>query len=143
MEISKRTLREVFLPQWVAGIRKCVVLGVMATYPAVDCVTVHSHEKILTKILREELGFEGLDLGEGGGITTLVYDHVAPSQKEVGSIALKAGLDVGISYEDGYLMPMTENINEGNVNISMIDRSVCRIFRQKFRLGLFENTCRF
>jgi beta-glucosidase len=139
MEISERTLREVFLPPWVAGIKKSGALGVMATYPSIDGVPNHSSEKILTKILREELGFEGLVLGEGGGITTLVYEHVAYSQKEAGAIALKAGLDVGISYEDGYMMPMIENVNEGKVNISMIDRSVRRILRQKFRLGLFEN----
>lgn len=139
MEISERTLREVFLPPWVAGIKKSGALGVMATYPSIDGVPTHASEKILTKILREELGFEGLVLGEGGGITTLVYEHVASSQKEAGAIALKAGLDVGISYEDGYMIPMIENVNEGKVNISMIDRSVRRILRQKFRLGLFEN----
>lgn len=139
MEISERTLREVFLPPWVAGIKESGALGVMATYPSIDGVPTHSSEKILTKILREELDFEGLVLGEGGGISTLVYEHVASSQKEAGAMALKAGLDVGISYEDGYLMPMIENVNEGKVNISLIDRSVRRILRQKFRLGLFEN----
>ena len=139
MEISERTLREVFLPPWVAGIKKNGALGVMATYPAIDGVPVHASEKILTKILREELGFEGLVLGEGGGISTLVYEHVVSSQKEAGAVALKAGLDVGISYEEGYMMPMIENIKEGKVNMSLIDRAVRRILLQKFRLGLFEN----
>ncbi len=67
MEISERTLREVFLPPWVAGIKKAGALGVMATYPAIDGVPAHASEKILTKILREELGFKGLVLSEGGG----------------------------------------------------------------------------
>jgi len=140
MEISERMLREVFLPPWVAGIKKCGALGVMATYAAIDGVPVHASEKILTTILREELGFEGLVLGEGGGITTLVYEHVAPSQKEAGEMALKAGLDVGISYEEGYMVSMIENVREGKVHISMIDRSVRRILKQKFQLGLFENS---
>jgi beta-glucosidase len=139
MEISERTLREVFLPPWVAGIKKNGALGVMATYPAIDGVPVHASEKILTKILREELGFEGLVLGEGGGISTLVYEHVVASQKEAGALALKSGLDVGISYEEGYMMPMIENISEGKVNMSLIDRAVRRILTQKLRLGLFEN----
>ena len=111
----------------------------MATYPAIDGVPVHASEKILTKILREELGFEGLVLGEGGGISTLVYEHVVNSQKEAGAVALKAGLDVGISYEEGYMMPMIENVREGKVNMSLIDRAVRRILTQKFRLGLFEH----
>jgi beta-glucosidase len=139
MEISERTLREVFLPPWFSGIKKNGALGVMATYPSIDGVPTHASEKILTRILREEMGFEGLVLGEGGGITTLIYEHVASTQKEAGAMALKAGLDVGISYEDGYLQPMIENVNEGKVNISLVDRAVSRILRQKFRLGLFEN----
>ena len=139
MEISERKLREVFLPPWVAGIKKNGALGVMATYPAIDGVPTHASEKILTKILREELGFEGLVLGEGGGISTLVYEHVVATQKEAGALALKSGLDVGISYEEGFMRPMIENVKEGKVDMANIDRAVLRILLQKFRLGLFDN----
>ncbi|MCX6638083.1 MAG: glycoside hydrolase family 3 C-terminal domain-containing protein, partial [Acidobacteria bacterium] len=138
MEISERMLREVFLPPWVAGIKKAGALGVMATYPAIDGIPTHASEKILTRILREELGFQGLVLGEGGGIGTLVYERLAANQKEAGILALKAGLDVGISYEPGYMKPLVESVEEGRVPMAEIDRSVRRILRQKFRLGLFE-----
>ncbi len=139
MEISERTLREVFLPPWVAGIKKNGALGVMATYPAIDGIPTHASGKILTGILREELGFKGLVLGEGGGVSTPVYEHVVPSQKEAGAITLKSGLDVGISYEEGFMLKMIENVKEGKVSMEMIDRAVRRILTQKFRLGLFEN----
>ena len=138
-EISDRTLRDVFLPPWEAGIKKAGALGVMATYPAIDGVPAHASEKLLTSILRDELGFEGLVLSEGGGISYLIYHHVAATQKEAGALALKSGVDVGISYEEAYMCSMTENINEGKVNISTLDRAVRRILLQKFRLGLFEN----
>lgn len=139
MEISERKLREVFLPPWVAGIKKKGALGVMATYPAIDGVPAHASEKLMTKILRDELDFQGLVLSEGGGISTLVYEHVAESQKEAGAIALKAGVDVGISYEEGFIQGMFENVMEGKVSIKDIDRAVRRVLLQKFRLGLFEN----
>jgi len=139
MAISERTLREVYLPPWEAGIKKSGALGVMATYPSIDGIPVHSSDKILTGILREEFGFEGLVLGEGSGISTLVYEQNASSQKEAGEMALKAGVDVGISYEEAYMAPMLENVREGRVSMAMIDRSVGRILRMKFRLGLFEN----
>ncbi len=139
MEISERMLREVFLPPWVAGIKKAGALGVMATYPAIDGVPVHGSEKILTKILREELGFEGLVLSEGGGIETLVYEQVAADQKQAGELAIKAGVDVGISFEEGYMDKMIENVGQGKVSIDLIDRAVRRILTLKFRLGLFEN----
>jgi beta-glucosidase len=138
MEISERMLREVFLPPWVAGIKGAGALGVMATYPAIDGVPTHASQFILTKILREELGFKGLVLSEGGGIGTLVYERVAASQKEAGQMALRAGLDVGISYEAGFMAPLLESVAEGKTSMADIDRSVRRVLRQKFSLGLFE-----
>jgi beta-glucosidase len=139
MEISERILRNTFLPPWVAGVGKKGALGVMATYPAIDSIPTHSSEWILTTILRQELGFQGLVLSEGGGISTLVYEGVAADQKQAGEMAIKAGLDVGISYEKGYMQPMIENVREGKVSPALIDRAVRRILHQKYRLGLFEN----
>jgi beta-glucosidase len=139
MEISERMLREVFLPPWVAGIKKAGARGVMATYPEIDSVPTHSSDWILTHILREELGFQGLVLGEGGGVSTLVYEHVANDQKEAGQLALRAGLDVGISYEAGYMGPLLESVEEGKASMEDINRSVRRVLRQKFDLGLFDH----
>jgi beta-glucosidase len=138
MEISERALREVFLPPWQAGIQKCGGLGVMATYPAIDGMPTHASEKILTGILRQEFGFDGLVLSEGGGIGTLVYEGLAPTQKEAGALALAAGVDVGISYESGYMLDLLASVREGKVPASLVDRAVGRILKQKFRLGLFE-----
>jgi beta-glucosidase len=139
MEISERMLREVFLVPWVAGIKESGALGVMATYPTIDGTPVHASDWILTKILREELGFEGLVLSEGGGIGTIIYTHLAKNDKDAGPIALKAGVDVGISYESAYMRDMIQNVEEGVVPQALLDRAVARILRQKFRLGLFEN----
>jgi beta-glucosidase len=139
MEISERILRETFLPPWEAGIKKAGALGVMATYPAIDGIPVHASEKILTRILRDELGFEGLVLSEGGGIGTLVYEGLAVDQKEAGRLALRAGVDVGISYESGYMGDMVESVREGSVDEGLVDRAVKRILLQKMKLGLFDN----
>lgn len=138
MEVSERQLREVFLPPWEAGIKRCGALGVMATYPAIDGVPNHNSEKNLTRILRQELKFDGLVLSEGRGISTLLYEGVARTQKEAGAMALKAGVDVGISFESAYMRDLVENVKEGKVPMSLVDRAVRRILKQKFRLGLFE-----
>jgi beta-glucosidase len=138
MEVSERTLREVFLPPWHAGIKEHGALGVMATYPAIDGTPAHASRKLLTSILRDELGFDGLVLSEGGGIGTLVYEGLAATQKDAGAQALAAGVDVGISYESGYMLDLLESVREGKVPIELVDRSVRRVLRQKFRLGLFD-----
>jgi beta-glucosidase len=139
MEISERTLREVFLPPWVAGIKKSGALGVMATYPAIDGIPAHSSPYLLTTILRDELGFQGVVLSEGGGIGTLVYERVAQTQKEAGVMAIRAGVDVGISFEEGYMLAMVESVKEGAVPMELIDRAVGRVLRLKFLQGLFED----
>jgi beta-glucosidase len=138
MEISERTLREVFLPPWVAGIRGRGALGVMATYPAIDGVPAHASDWILGRILRDELGFQGLVLGEGSGLTTLVYEKVAADQKQAGIDSLRAGVDVGISHEPAYMEELLAAAKEGKIEMKWIDRAVRRILTQKFRLGLFE-----
>ena len=138
MEISERTLREVFLPPWVAGIKKAGALGVMATYPAIDGIPVHGSEKILTHILRGELGFDGLVLSEGRGLGTLIYERVAKDYQQAGAMGLKAGVDVGISYEPAYMGDMIKNLEEAKVPIALLDRAVARVLTMKFRQGLFE-----
>ena len=138
MEISEWTLRRVFLPPWEAAIKEGGALGVMATYPAIDGIATHASSYILTDILRHEFGFEGLVLCEGGGLSTLVYEGLAKNQKEAGILALAAGVDVGISYEDAYLKPLGQSVREGWISEDLVDRAVGRILRQKFRLGLFE-----
>ena len=140
MEVSERKFREVFLPSFKAGIKNNYgAFGVMATYPAIDGEAVHSSEKILTKILREELGFKGIVLSEGGGLGTIVTERHAANQKEAGILAIKAGVDVGISVEDAYMGGLIENVNEGKIPMSLVDRAVARILRLKFMLGLFEH----
>ena len=139
VQISERTLREVFLPMWVAGIKKAGALGVMAGYPEVDDIPTHASERLLTQVLREELGFKGLVVSEGDGFATLIYENIVPTQKEAGAIALKAGVDVDITYEPAYMKPLIENVEEGKVSIELVDRAVRRVLEQKFRLGLFEN----
>jgi hypothetical protein len=82
MEISENMLREIFLPSWEAGIKKGGALGVTATYPAIDGVPTHASEWILTDILRGELGFRGLVLGEGPGVRWVKLLSLATEEQE-------------------------------------------------------------
>lgn len=139
MNISERHLREIFLPAWEAGIKKAGALGVMTSYPTIDGIPVHGSKKIMTGMLREELNFQGIAVSEGEGLGTLVYTHQVETEKEAGEWAINAGVDASITLEPGYLKPMVENVQEGKVSMETIDRSVRRILRLKYMLGLFDN----
>jgi beta-glucosidase len=64
---------------------------------------------------------------------------MADTEKEAGAIAANAGMDVSISFGQGYMGEMVENVKEGMVSEATIDRSVRRVLNTKFKLGLFEN----
>jgi beta-glucosidase-like glycosyl hydrolase len=140
IELSERALRENFLPPWIAAF-KAGALGVMAGYPEIEDEPEHSSVKWNDTILRHDLGFKGIEVSEGGGFGTLIYEHIVPTQKEAGALALRAGVDVNITYEPAYMGPLIENVEEGKVPMWLIDRAVRRVLEVKFRLGLFEHPC--
>ncbi|HTQ56711.1 MAG TPA: glycoside hydrolase family 3 C-terminal domain-containing protein [Bryobacteraceae bacterium] len=139
IELSERSLRENFLAPWIGAIAKAGGLGVMAGYPEIEDVPAHASGKWMDGVLRQELGFRGIVVSEGGGFGTLIYENIVRSQKEAGALALKAGVDVNITYEPAYMGPLVENVEEGRVPMALIDRAVRRVLELKFRLGLFEH----
>ena len=54
-------------------------------------------------------------------------------------MAIKAGVDVGITYEPAYMRALIENVKEGKVSIELVDRAVKEVLTLKFEMGLFEN----
>lgn len=138
IELSERYIRENFLPPWVAAFR-AGALGVMAGYPEIDGIPEHASEKWNTQILRNELGFRGIVVSEGNGFSTLLYEHIVPTQKEAGALSLRAGVDMDITYEPAYMGPLAASVEDGTVPMALIDRAVRRVLALKFRLGLFEH----
>lgn len=138
LEVSERKLKEVVLPGYSACLKNGA-LAVMASYSVVDGLATHGSEYLLQRLLREEMGFRGVVLDEGGGVGTLIDEGVAANMKEAGRLAIKAGVDVGVSFQDSYMGALIENVNEGKVPVEEIDRAVRNILNIKFKLGLFEN----
>ena len=114
IELSERGIRENFLPPWKAAF-DAGALGVMAGYPEIDDIPEHSSELWNTQVLRQELGFKGIVESEGDGFSTLTYENIVATQKEAGAMALKAGVDMDITYEPAYMGPLIENVEEGRV----------------------------
>jgi beta-glucosidase len=139
IEVSDRCLRENFMPPWIGAITKAGGLGVMAGYPEVEDVPAHASVKWTNDVLRQEIGFKGVVESEGGGFSTLIYEHIVPTQKEAGLLGLKAGVDLNITYEPAYMGPLVESVEEGRVPKALVDRALRRVLELKFRLGLFEN----
>ena len=139
IELSERSLRENDMFPWIGAITKAGGLGVMAGYPEVEDIPAHGSEKWMNDILRKDIGFEGVVESEGGGFSTLTYEKIVPTQKEAGALALKAGVDLNITYEPAYMGPLVEAVEQGEVPMALLDRALRRVLKLKFQLGLFEN----
>jgi beta-glucosidase len=137
--LSDRMLRRDVLPPWAAGITKNGALGVMAGYPDIEDMPAHGSKKWMNDVLRDEIGFKGIVVSEGEGFGTLIYEGIVPTQKEAGALALRAGVDINITYEPAYMGLLIENVKEGRVPMELIDRAVRRMLELKFRIGLFEH----
>jgi beta-glucosidase len=138
--IPDRMLREIFLPPFKAAVDAGAVT-IMVNSSEINGIPVHSSHFLLTKLLREELGFEGFVVSDWNDINSLyLREKVAEDQKEAVKMAVLAGIDMSmVPYDFSFYDHLLELVREGSVPMSRIDEAVSRILKVKFRLGLFEN----
>ena len=109
---------------------------------AVNGVPVHASEELITGVLRDELGFDGVVISDWEDIIKLqTVHHVAPTYKDAIEMAIEAGIDMLMGPLDatGFATRLIKLVNEEGVSEDRIDQAVRRILVLKFRLGLFEH----
>lgn len=137
--IGPRELRDVYAEPFSAAIRDAGLAAMMNSYASVDGVPCGCSAGILTDLLREELGFDGIVVSDYVTLQLLVQlHHVAETPAEAARIALLAGLDTELPALDYYSEPLKAEVEAGRVPMSAVDQAVCRVLRFKYRLGLFE-----
>lgn len=138
--IPERQLREYFLPTFEAAMDEGA-LTIMINSGEVNGIPVHADYKILTTLLREELGFKGLAVTDWEDIIKLYKDHhIATDMKDAVRQAVMAGVDMSMTPNDyTFNDALIELVKEGTVPESRLDESVRRILWVKKQLGLFEN----
>ena len=136
---SERVLRESFLLAFQAAVEEAQVGSVMASYNEIDGIPSHVNSWLLDKVLRQEWGFRGYVVSDGGGLQMLVTGHhVAADNADAARQALPAGVDYDLS--DGSVYgTLLNQVRDGKVPQSEVDRAVARVLTAKFRLGLFDN----
>ena len=136
---SERVLREVFFEAFRAAVVEAQTGSIMAAYNEIDGVPCHVNGWLLNRVLREEWGFQGYVTSDGGGLQMLVTQHhVAANNADAARMALAAGVDYDLS--DGSVFnTLVDQVREGRIPESEVDKAVARVLGAKFRLGLFEN----
>ncbi|WP_299430221.1 glycoside hydrolase family 3 N-terminal domain-containing protein [uncultured Maribacter sp.] len=139
IEISERTLIDEIYPPFEAAIKDGKTLGIMASHGDLNGVASHGNPELLTGVLRDQWGFEGYVVSDSNDIARLFYFmKVAESPEAAAEMGLVAGIDIDLYAEDSYSY-LPEMVKKNPELEKLIDRSVRRVLRTKFILGLFDN----
>lgn len=141
VDISVRTLREVYLPPFKAAL-DAGVGSFMAAFNEIGGVPATADRFLLTELLRDEWGFEGFVVSDYTAVLELIQHGVAGSRVEAGILALKAGIDMDM-ISGIYVDDLPEAVRDGRVDAAAVDAAVRRVLRAKYRLGLFEDPYRY
>jgi beta-glucosidase len=134
-KVDEATLRRIHLPGYITAINAGVGT-IMPSYSSWNGVKCSGSKRLLTEILKQELGFEGF----------LISDYNAISQIKPGDFkgsieaSINAGMDMAMEPNNyrNYFTLLKELVQEGKVPVSRIDDAVTRILRVKFAMGLMD-----
>jgi beta-xylosidase len=139
VSMGPREFADVMLVPFEMAIRLGGARSVMPTYVDIDGVPASADHRLLTTLLRDEYGFDGVVVSDYYAVSFLELQHaVAASPGQAALLALSAGMDVELPGTRCFGEPLFDLAAAGQVPVSVIDRAVTRVLRQKLDLGLLD-----
>ncbi|WP_434316156.1 family 78 glycoside hydrolase catalytic domain [Leifsonia sp. P73] len=125
-QVDDRALREIYLPAFEKVVTESHPATVMSAYNAINGAFASENEWLLTELLRNEWGFDGLVVSDWGAIKDRVQ-------------ALKAGLDLEMpGTGDEGTEAIIAAVRDGRLDRSVVERSVARLARLAERTAAAE-----
>ena len=134
-ELDEATLRRIHLPGYIDAI-KAGAGSIMPSFSSWNGVKCSASKRLLTEILKEELGFEGFLISDYNAI-----GQIDPNDyKKSIETSINAGMDMAMEPQNyaRFFETLKELVEEGKVPVSRIDDAVTRILRVKFAMGLMD-----
>jgi len=141
VDISERTLRDVYLPPFKAA-ADAGVATFMTSFNEYDGIPASGNKFLLTDVLRGEWGFDGFVVTDYTSINEMVPHGFSKDLAQAGEQALGAGVDMDMQGAV-YMENLAKSVEEGRVDMARIDEAVRRVLEMKYRLGLFEDPYRY
>lgn len=140
VDISKISMYNDWLPPYRAAV-DAGAGSVMTSFNVIDAVPATGNYWLLTRLLRDEWGFEGFVVTDYTAINEMI-PHGMGDLQTVSALALTAGTDMDMVGE-GFLTTLKKSLDEGKVSIADIDQACRRVLEAKYRLGLFDDPYRY
>ncbi|RAK07169.1 beta-glucosidase [Halanaerobium saccharolyticum] len=134
--VNKKDLRETYLPAFRDAVKEADVEAVMGAYNRVNGEPACASEELMENILRGEWEFDGHYVSDCGAIEDIYVRHkVQDSPEAAAAMAVNKGCDLncGRVYES-----MKIAVEEGLLDEETIDKSVKRLMKTRFKLGMFD-----
>ncbi|WP_320018632.1 glycoside hydrolase family 3 N-terminal domain-containing protein [Labilibaculum manganireducens] len=110
----------------------------MTGFNDLNGVPASGNQFLFRKVLREEWQFDGMVVSDWASIHELISHGFSSDEKDAARKALIAGVDMEMA-STCYKNHIKELLDEGLINIDLVDDAVRNILRIKIELGLFEN----
>lgn len=137
-QITTNVLHNQILPPFRKAVTEKHALGIMPSHSEIDGTPCHGNHYLLTELLRDQWGFEGIVVSDYNDVERLsILHHIAPTRVEAASIGLRAGVDMDLPAGSSFTQ-LKEAIRQEPDLESYLDQAVRRILQLKARLGLFE-----
>ncbi len=136
VECSERALREIYLPAFKAAVQEGGALTVMAAYNKFRGEFCAENNYLVRRILRNEWGFDGVDVTDWGAAHSTVPSMDAGLDLEMGTLIDK--------YEDWYYAnPLIEAVKSGKIPMSLVDEKVGDVLRVMIKTNVLDPKKRF
>ena len=140
VDLSERTLREVYLPPYKAGFDAGAMSG-MASFNEIDGIPSTANPWLMKQLLRDEWKFPGIVVSDYTGDEEMIAAGFAKDGKDAARLAFLAGVDMSMQ-SNLYAEHLPALVREGAVPQEVLDRSVRRVLAVKQILGLFDDPFR-
>ncbi len=132
--MDEQTLRKIHLQGYITTIQAGVG-SIMPSYSSWNGLKCSASKRLLTEILKDELGFEGFLISDYSAIDALPGDY-----KHKIAMSINAGMDMVMVPEryQEFIARLKESAQDGTVPMARIDDAVRRILRVKFAMGLMD-----
>jgi beta-glucosidase len=135
--VPERWLQEYYTAQFKAAVVTGHAQSIMSSYNAINGVPATINTHLLQDIIRNEFGFDGIQVPDSGAIANLVTQfHAFSTTEQAVAASLKAGMD----HDDTFAREpnMIAAFNDGLITEQDVDRAYTRVLRVRFRLGEFD-----
>lgn len=137
-EISDYSLQNYYLPAFRAAVDSGLAT-VMSSFNDVNAIPASGSKKIMTDILRGQMGFEGFVVSDWAAIWQMTaHSGFAETTRDCAKISLEAGVDMDM-VDNCYVDHIEDLISSGEMDEAVLDTAVLRILETKLRFGLFDN----